>query len=251
MTTNVRTLGARELRAYFASPIAYVVLGLFLFLFGLYFYGELEIFADPRRAAPGQVLNVNQDMIRWLFHTTAVIVLFLLPLVTMRSFSEELRSGTIELLFTSPLTDLELVLGKFLGAFALYAVMLGSTFIHMGLLFYFGDPEWKPIAVGYLGMALLGGAYIAFGLVFSALTKNQIVAGFLSFGVFLFLYLIEIAQNWGGFMAAIVPYLSVSRHLEEFAKGVIDTRDVVYYLSFIGLGLFLSKQAIASYRWRG
>lgn len=248
--STVWALVRREVKAYFASPIAYVVLGLFLFLFGLYFYGELDVFIDPRRTAQGQTVNVNQDMIRWLFHTTAVIVLFLLPLVTMRSFSEELRSGTIELLFTSPLTDTQLVLGKFFGALVLYGVMLGSTFLHMGLLFYFGDPDWKPIAVGYLGLLLLGASYIGFGLVFSSMTRNQIVAGFLSFGVFLFLYLIEIAQNWGGWASALVPYLSVSRHLEEFAKGVIDTRDIVFYLSFIGLGLFLTKQSIESYRWR-
>ena len=248
--TSMWALVRREVGAYFASPIAYVVLGFFLFLFGLYFYGELEIFIDPRNTAQGQTVNVNQHMIRWLFHTTAVILLFLLPLVTMRSFSEELRSGTIELLFTSPLTDTQLVLGKFFGAMTLYIVMLGSTFIHMGLLFYFGDPDWKPIAVGYLGLLLLGASYIGFGLVFSSMTRNQIIAGFLSFGVFLFLYLIEIAQNWSGWASALVPYFSVSRHLEEFAKGVIDTRDVVFYLSFIGLGLFLTKQSIESYRWR-
>lgn len=247
--TSLWALVRREVRAYFSSPIAYVVLGIFLFLYGLYFYGELEIFLDPR-GAQGHTVNVNQDMIRWLFNTTAVIVMFVLPLVTMRSFSEELRSGTIELLFTSPLTDNQLVLGKFLGALMLYIVMLATTFIHMGLLFYFGDPEWQPIAVGYLGMLLLGSAYIAFGLVFSSMTKNQVVAGSLSFSVFLFLYLIEIAQNWGGLAQALVPYLSVSRHLEEFAKGVIDSRDVVFYLSFTALGLFLTRQSIESYRWR-
>ncbi len=247
--TTLLALVRREVYAYFASPIAYVVLALCLFLFGLYFYGELEIFVDPRGAL-GHTVNVNQDMIRWLFNTTAVIVMFVLPLVTMRSFSEEFRSGTIELLFTSPLTDSQLVLGKFFGALALYLVMLGATFLHMGLLFYFGDPEWKPIAVGYLGMLLLGSGYIAFGLAFSSITKNQIVAGLLSFGVFLSLYLIEIAQNWGGWAQALVPYLSVGRHLEEFAKGVIDSRDVVYYLSFTALGLFLTKQSIESYRWR-
>lgn len=246
---TVWALVRREVYGYFASPIAYVVLALFLFLFGLYFYGELEIFLDPR-SAQGRTANVNQDMIRWLFSTTAVIVMFVLPMVTMRSFSEELRSGTIELLFTSPLTDSQLVLGKFFGALVLYLVMLASTLVHMGLLFYFGDPEWKPIAVGYLGMLLLGSAYIALGLVFSSMTKNQIVAGFLSFGVFLSLYLIEIAQNWGGWAQVLVPYLSVSRHLEEFAKGVVDTRDVVYYVSFVALGLFLTKQSIESYRWR-
>ena len=247
--TTLWALVRREVYAYFGTPIAYVVLALFLFLFGLYFYGELEIFVDPR-GAQGHTATVNQDMIRWVFNTTAVIVMFVLPLVTMRSFSEELRSGTIELLFTSPLTDSQLVLGKFFGALTLYLVMLGGTFLHMGLLFYFGDPEWKPIAVGYLGMLLLGSAYISFGLVFSSMTKNQIVAGLLSFGVFLFLYLIEIAQNWSGWAQALVPYLSVSRHLEEFAKGVIDSRDVVYYLSFTALGLFLTKQSIESYRWR-
>ena len=142
------------------------------------------------------------------------------------------------------------MLGKFLGALALYAVMLATTFLHIGLLFYFGDPEWMPIAVGYLGMLLLGSMYIAFGLVFSSMTKNQVVAGFLSFGVFLTLYLIEITQSWGGLAEVLVPYLSVGRHLEEFAKGVIDSRDVVYYLSFTALGLFLTKQSIESYRWR-
>ncbi len=202
--TRFLALVRREVYAYFATPVAYVVIALFLFLFGLYFYGELEIFVDPR-GAQGHTVNVNQDMIRWVFNTTAVIVMFVLPLVTMRSFAEEFRSGTIELLFTSPLTDSQLVLGKFFGALTLYLVMLGSTFLHMGLLFYFGDPEWKPIAVGYLGMLLLGSGYIAFGLAFSSMTKNQIVAGLLSFGVFLFLYLIEIAQNWGGLAQTLVP----------------------------------------------
>lgn len=240
----------RELRAYFASPIAYVVLGAFLFLFGFDFYGELELFLNPRRVAPGETVNVNQDMIRWLFHTTAVFVLFLMPMVTMRSFSEELRSGTIELLFTSPVTDTQLVLGKFLGALALYAGLLGSTSVHMGVLFYFGDPELLPLLAGYLGIFLLGAGYIAFGLMFSALTRNQIVAGFLTFGFFLFLYLLEVAESWSGWMGALVDYLSVGRHFEEFAKGVIDTRDLVFYLSFIALGLFLTKQCVESYRWR-
>ena len=249
--TSLWALIRREVHAYFVSPIAYVVLALFLFLFGFYFYGELEIFTQMRNPAPGRVMNVNQDMIRWLFHTTAVIVLFLLPMLTMRSFSEELRSGTIELLFTSPLTDLQLVLGKFFGALALYAVMLALTWVHMGLLFYFGDPEWKPIAVGYLGMLFLGGAYVAMGLFFSSLTKNQIVAGFLSFGAFLALYLVEIVEDWGGVAASVAAYLSMSRHMESFAKGVIDSRDVVYYISFIALGLFLTRQSIESYRWRG
>ena len=249
--TNIWALLRREVNSYFSSPIAYTLLASFLVLFGFDFYGELEFFLDPRRGATGEVANVNQDMIRWLFHTTAVFILFLLPMLTMRSFSEELRSGTMELLLTSPITDIQLVLGKFSGALTLYITMLSSTFLHMGILFYFGDPDWKPIVVGYLGLLLLGSGYIAFGLMFSALTHNQLIAGFLTFGAFLFLYLIEIAQNWGGIMGNIVPYLSVGQHLEKFAKGVVDTNDVAFFLSFTAIGLLLTKQAIESYRWKG
>ncbi|MGH9337783.1 MAG: ABC transporter permease, partial [Vicinamibacteria bacterium] len=180
-----------------------------------------------------------------------VVLLFLLPMLTMRSFSEEIRTGTIELLLTSPLTDFQIVAGKFLGALALYGCMLALTLLHMGVLFFFGDPEWKPLLAGYLGMLLLGGAFISFGLVFSSLTRNQIIAGFLSFATFLFLWLIEYAESWAGAAAGFVTYVSVTKHLSEFAKGVVDTRDVVYYLSFIGLGLFLSKQSLQSLRWRG
>lgn len=245
---NVWALVRREILSYFSSPIAYVVLSAFLWLYGFYFYAYLEAFIDPRTVAPGAVVNVNQDMLRWVFHTTAFFLLFLLPMVTMRSFSEELRSGTIELLFTSPLTDTQIVMGKFLGALSLFAVMLATTSFHMAVLFYFGDPEWKPIAVGYLGLFLLGAGYIAFGLMFSALTKNQIVAGLLSFGAFVLLYLVALGEDRG--WMELVTYLSVDQHLEEFAKGVLDTRDVVYFASMTILGLFLTKQAIESYRWR-
>ncbi len=248
---NIWALVRREVQSYFASPVAYVVLAAFLWLFGFYFYAYLETFIDPRSVAPGEVVNVNQDMLRWVFHTTAFFLLFLLPMVTMRSFSEELRSGTIELLFTSPLTDTQIVMGKFLGALILYATMLATTLFHMGVLFYFGDPEWKPIAAGYLGVFLLGAGYIAFGLMFSALTKNQIIAGLLSFGSFILLYLVELAQDRGGWFTSAIQYMSVDRHLEEFAKGVVDTRDVVFFLSIILLGLLLTKQSIESYRWRG
>jgi ABC-2 type transport system permease protein len=143
------------------------------------------------------------------------------------------------------------VLGKFLAAWTLYATMLGLTFIHMGILFYFGDPEWKPILAGYLGMLLLGGAFVSFGVLFSSFTRNQIVAVFLSFSVFLFLWLIEYSEDWMGAWGSAVAYLSVTKHIGDFSKGVIDTKDIVYYLSFIGFGLFLSTQSVESHRWRG
>lgn len=245
----------REVQSYFASPIAYVVLAFFIFLYGYFFNDYLFMFIDRGLGrggfGPTEVLNVNEDLIRWLVHSTGVLVLFLLPLVTMRAFSEEIRSGTIELMLTSPVSDLVLVLGKFLGAMTLYAAMLGLTTIHMGILFLAGDPEWKPVAVGYLGMLLLGGSFIAVGLVFSSLTRNQVVAGFLSFGTFLFLWLIEYAESWAGSLAGLVTFLSVTKHIENFAKGVLDSRDVFYYLSFIVFGLFLTRQSVDSLRWRG
>ncbi len=251
---NVWAVTRREIQAYFSTPIAYVVLASFIFLYGYFFYEYLYLFIQ-RGMGTGfgetEILNLNADLIRWLFHSATVVVLFLLPQITMRSFAEELRSGTIELLLTSPITDFQLVAGKFLGALTLYASMLALTVAHMGILFFFGDPEWKPIVVGYLGLVLLGAAFISFGLFFSSLTKNQVIAGFLSFGTFLFLWLIEYAESWAGMAAGAVTYLSVTGHIEEFAKGVVDTRDVVYYLSFIALGLFLSTQSIDSRRWRG
>ena len=133
-------------------------------------------------------------MIRPLFLNASVILLFVLPMITMRTYSEEKRSGTIELLLTSPLTDFQIIMGKFLGAMALYAAMLAVTLVHMGVLFAFGNPEWKPIATGYLGMLLMGGCFISVGLLISSLTSNQIVAGMVTFAVFLMLWVI----NWVG-----------------------------------------------------
>jgi ABC-2 type transport system permease protein len=181
-----------------------------------------------------------------------VVFLFLLPLITMRTYAEEKRSGTIELLLTSPLTDLEIVLGKFLGALGLYAVMVALTLIHFGLLFAFGKPEWKPLATAYLGLLLFGGCFIALGLFISSLTKNQIVAGAATFGVFLLLWVVDwIGESMGPTGQAILKYLSMTEHLEDFVKGVIDTKHLVYYLSFIAFGLFLTVRSVDTERWRG
>ena len=137
--------------------------------------------------------------IDWLINVTNVfvIILFVMPMITMRTYAEEKRSGTIELLLTAPVTDLQIILGKFFGALALYGAMLAVTTIHIALLFFYGDPEWKPIATSYLGLLLFGGCFIAAGLVISSLTKNQIVAGILTFAVFLMLWVI----NWIGEMS--------------------------------------------------
>ena len=253
---NVLAIAHKELRAYFASPIAYIVIGFFTLLFGWFYIGILEWFV--RQGLQGQMgmgassMNVNQQMIRPLILNITVVFLFLLPLITMRTYAEEKRSGTIELLLTSPLTDLEIVLGKFLGALGLYAVMVAVTLIHFGLLFAFGTPEWKPLATAYLGLLLFGGCFIALGLFISSLTKNQIVAGAATFGVFLLLWVVDwIGEGLGPTGQAIVKYLSMTDHLDDFVKGVIDTKHLVYYLSFIAFVLFLTVRSVDTERWRG
>src|SRR5467141_2909718 len=145
-----------------------------------------------------QAMNVNQQLIRPLLQNVLILILFLMPMVTMRSYSEEKRSGTIELLLTSPLTDFQIIMGKFIGAMALYAAMLAVTLIHVGLLFVYGRPEWKPLVTAYIGLLLMGGCFISVGLFISSLTKNQIVAFMITFAVFLLLWVITWIGSFSG-----------------------------------------------------
>ena len=255
---NALAIAHKELRAYFASPIAYIVIGFFALLFGWFYVGILDWFVRQgmqmgQFGMQGpQNMNVNQQMIRPLLLNMTVVFLFLLPLVTMRTYAEEKRSGTIELLLTSPLTDMQIVIGKFLGAMALYSAMLAVTLVHFGLLFVYGNPDWKPLAVAYLGLFLFGGCFISVGLFISSLTKNQIVAGAATFGVFLLLWVVDwIGQSLGPTGESITKYLSMTEHLDDFVKGVIDTKHLVYYVSFITFGLFLTMRSVDAERWRG
>lgn len=253
---NVLAIAQKEIRAYFSSPIAYVVIGFFTLLFGYFYVAILDWFVRQgmlggmgMMSAP---MSVNQQFVRPLLLNVTVVLLFVLPMITMRTYAEEKRSGTMELLLTSPLTDLQIILGKFLGALALYAAMLAVTLVYVGVLFAFGTPEWKPIAAGYLGLLLLGASFISVGMLISSFTRNQIVAGMLTFGVFLLLWVIDwIGSFLGPAGERIVNYLSVVRHFDDFAKGVVDTTHLVYYLSFITFGLFLTAKSVDSERWRG
>jgi ABC-2 type transport system permease protein len=252
---NIAAIAQRELNAYFSSPIGYVLIGFFALLFGWFFYVPLAYFEQQSMQMgmnPTQSLNINQMLVGPTLMNTTVIMLFLFPLITMRTYAEEKRSGTIELLLTSPITDVQIILGKFLGAMLLYAAMLAVTMIHMGVLFVFGNPEWKPIATGYLGLLMMGGCFLSLGLFISSLTKNQIVAAMATFAVFLMLWVI----NWiGTFVGpttqAVLAHLSLTDHFDDFAKGIIDTKHVVYYLSFMAFGLFLTAKSVDSERWRG
>jgi ABC-2 type transport system permease protein len=254
---NVLAIAQKELKSYFASPIAYIVIGLWALLYGYFFVTILAYFVRSsmqmgQLGQGPQAMNINQQLIRPVLQNVTILVLFLMPMVTMRTYSEEKRSGTIELLLTSPLTDLEIVFGKFLGAMALYGCMLAVTFIHVGLLFVYGHPEWKPIVVAYLGLLLLGGCFISVGLFISSLTKNQIVAGMVTFAVFLMLWIITWIGSFAGpTMDKLTQYLSIIEHFDDFQKGVLDTTHLIYYVSFITFGLFLTAKSVDSERWRG
>jgi ABC-2 type transport system permease protein len=254
--SNVLAIAHKEIRSYFASPIAYIVIGLFALLFGYFYVAILNWFVQQSMQASmgmgGGGLSLNQQFVRPLLQNATVVLLFVLPMITMRTYSEEKRSGTMELLLTSPLTDLQIILGKFIGALTLYASMLGVTLLYVAVLFVFGNPEWKPVATAYVGLLLFGGAFISVGMLISSFTRNQIVAGMITFGVFLLLWVIDWLANFAGPTAEpIINYLSVTQHFDDFAKGVIDTKHLIYYVSFITFGLFLTAKSVDSERWRG
>ena len=252
---NILAIAHRELRSYFASPIAYIVIGFFALLYGIFFVAILNYFVSASMQAGlmggAQSMNVNQQLVRPLLQNVAVVVLFMLPMVTMRTYAEEKRSGTIELLLTSPVTDFQIVMGKFLGAMALYCAMLAVTLFHLAVLYMYGRPEWKPILTSYVGLLLFGGSFVALGLFVSSLSKNQIVAGAVTFALSLTLWIITWLNFGNSAGDKVLGYLSIIDHLDDFSKGVIDTTHVIYYLSFITFGLFLTAKSVDSERWRG
>jgi ABC-2 type transport system permease protein len=255
---NILAIAQKELKSYFSSPIAYIVIGLWALLYGYFFVAILNFFVRQSMQMNQfgmqgpQAMNVNQQLIRPLLQNVLILILFLMPMVTMRAYSEEKRSGTIELLLTSPLSDFQIILGKFFGAMALYTVMLAVTLIHLGLLFVYGRPEWKPIMTAYIGLLLMGGCFISLGLFISSLTKNQIVAGMVTFAVFLLLWVITWIGSFSGpTVDKVTQYLSIVDHYDDFGKGVLDTTHLIYYVSFITFGLFLTAKSVDSERWRG
>lgn len=247
----------KEMRLYFGSPVAYVVFTFFLVISGWFFsqiflfYSDISMrsFMQPQF---GQNLSITDNVMRPLFTNMSVVLLFFMPMLTMRLFAEEKRSGTMELLLTYPVRDGEVLAGKFLASAALYALLLGLTLLYPGLVAYFARVEWGPVLTGYLGLLLVGGTFLAVGLLVSSLTENQIVAGFGSFGVLLALWVVGWGAEFaGGTLRTVLQYLSITEHLDGFSRGIIDTKDVVYYASAIALALFLTLRSLESKRWRG
>jgi ABC-2 type transport system permease protein len=255
---NIGFIVQKEWRHYFASPIAYAALTFWAFLVGFFYFVNLAEFlqrsAMMAMRGGGYRPSLNDWVIGGTIYSMAVISLFIMPMLTMRLLAEEKRQGTIELLATSPITDLELVLGKFFGALALYGVMIAVGFLSFGFIWWYADagaaPDWRPLLTGALALVLVGGAFIAVGLFISSLTRNQIVAGTATFAVLLVFWLLSAFEDIGGPFTQFLSYLGLISHIRDLIRGVIDLKDVVYYLSFIIFGLFLAQQSMESQRWR-
>ena len=234
---NIWAIAQRELRSYFVSPVAYVVGALFVLISSVLF---------------ALILNQAQTAsVQPLFANFAVIFLFIVPGLTMRLLAEEQRTGTLELLLTAPVRDYELVLGKFLGVFLLMLIMVAITLVYPGILLLAGNPDRGPIASGYLGVILQGAAFLAIGLFASSLTQNQIIAALLAFVILLLLWLADgLSQMTGGRIGDLFRFLSITRHFDDFPRGVIDSRHIVYFLSVIAAALFFTVQSVQARRWR-
>lgn len=252
---NTVTICRRELQSYFRSPIAYGVMAFFSLIAGYFFYVALVIFVrrGMESAMMGQSfpMNVDEWVVRPLLSNISVVGLFLIPMITMRLFAEEQRSGTIELLITSPLKDYEIIFGKFLAAVVLYASMLGVSLLSIAMLYLYGTPDWRPLLIGYLGLLLQGACLLSIGTFVSTLTKNQIVAGVAGFAICLLLWVLDWVSSFEtSTLGRLISYLSVISHFDSFGKGVLDSKDIVYYLSLIAFGLFMTARSLESRRWR-
>jgi ABC-2 type transport system permease protein len=260
--TAIGAIWRRELVAYFASPVAYAVLAGFLILSGAVFDSLISTYlryeGDVQRASQllqtPPPINVNELVLRNYFAFVAQILPFLfLPVITMRLLSEEKRQGTMELLLTTPITDVQIVVGKYLAALSMYVVLLITTALHVGFVFAWGNPDPGPVVAGYAGLFMIGAAYLAVGMFISSLTESQIVAAVSTASVNLLFLVVGFAAALvqDPHVAAVLEYVSVSAHFADFEKGVLDTRALLFFASFAFFGVFLTLRSVESLRWKG
>ena len=253
---NSWIVAKRDLGSFFNSPIFYVVTTVFLILYSFIFINILNFFSMQSMQSGqfqqmGMGLNINEMVIEPSFQNMAVVLLLIIPIITMRSFAEEKKSKTFRLLLSSPVHLKEIVFGKFLACMIVVTLMILLSSYSVGFLFFISEPDIGPVLTGYLGILLMAGCYVSVGVFASSLTENQIVAAVITFGFSLFMWVI----GWGAQTAdsttgQVLQYLSIIELLDRFLKGIIETSDIAYYLSFIIFGLFLCHCALDSNRWR-
>jgi len=237
MSNHIAVFCKKELRSFFDSPIAYIVITIFLLISGWFFFSDLFL--------------VNQASLRNLFNIVPFIFMFFVPAVTMRLISEEKRSGTIEVLLTLPVKDYEIILGKFLAGFILIVVAVILTLVYTLTLSGLGNLDFGSVVAGYVGLIFLGATYLSIGVFTSSLTQNQIVAFITSFVIIFTLYMLDkVLIFMPNFLVSFFEYLSVDYHFSNISRGVIDSRDVIYYLSLVFFFLFLAIRALESRKWR-
>jgi len=260
--SRIFALIKRELRSQVFSPIAWIVWTLFLFLAGWFFFSLVYQFAVlvenyssyAEMMQNREILdriNLNEMVISGLLSNFLLLFVFLIPALTMRSFAEERKAGTDELLLTAPISPGQLVAGKYLGQLAVSGVLVLAAGFYIEILLHYGDPEKGPIVTGLLGLALVVAALTAIGFAVSTVTKSQVVAAVSTFVLFLMLYVVDWpAESTEGIARTFLKALSLPAHFEGFAKGNVASVDVAYFVSLLALGLFTARTAIASQRWR-
>lgn len=233
---NALAIAGKEFKSYLASPMAYVVTGIFLAATGFFFGTSPSTYSETS--------------LNGFLQAGVILILLFAPLLTMRLLAEERKLGTIELLMTAPVRDSEVILGKFLGSLFILTVMVALTLYYPLLLKIFGDPDIGPMFTGYIGILLVGYAALAIGIFASSLTSNQIVAAVVAIGILLALYFVGYASSFlPKALGDVISYFSLSRYFPDFMRGVIDTRGIVYYLSICGLFLFLAVRSLENSRW--
>jgi ABC-2 type transport system permease protein len=260
---NTLTIAGKDLRVYLTTPTSYILFGAYTFITAFFFYQLVKEFqlqlmelSQSRMEAALERMNLTDWVMGPVFINAGVFLLFLVPVLSMRLLAEERRGRTLELLMTTPVRALEIVLGKYLAAVTILAIMLLLTVVFPLLLHLVGEGEaspldWRTIGSSYLGLFLFGAACLAVGLLASALTDSQVVAAIVSFAVLLLFWVIGVAaRGQEGVARELLEYLSLTIHLETFVRGILRLSDVVYYLSLIFVGLFLAHRAVDAQRWR-
>lgn len=234
----------RELRAYFFSPLAYLVMCFFLAVSGVIFILLVSQLNDPR--------SVGGPPMGFFFQATWLMLLLVIPVLTMRLISEELRSGSIEVLMTAPVTEGQVVTGKFLAAFAFYAALWLPTVVYGLSIHLYEKMDWGPVASGYLGVLLIGAFFLSIGVFASATTRSQLLAAMMTVAVLLLLFLVSLFEALfnSETVKQVLGYMNVWSHLEELSDGIVDTRRLVFYLSGIFFFLFLASRALEDKKWR-
>ena len=237
----------KELRLYFGSFLAYALAAAFLVLSGYFFYTDLILFD-----LFGSFTSISSALWQFYFLDLRFLAMLIIPLLTMRLFAEEKKLGTIELLWTYPLRDPHIILGKFLGCFVVFGLMLTCTLAYPLLLSSIHPISWGPPLAGYLGVLLLGATFIACGTFLSSLTENQIVSAMSTYGfLVLFWFLTWNEEAFGPGLIAVIGRLSLFDRFEEFAKGVVNINDVAFFVLVTAWFLYLTWQSLESRTWRG